>query len=81
LGPGNDEAAREALKAWPGVQALSIFRTWAKFCIVGGLQIGGGIDVENARKWIDAGASKVTCVSHFHFQVFFISHLILRRLL
>jgi len=47
LGPGNDEAAREALAAWPG-----------------GLQIGGGIVVGNAREWIDAGASKVIVTSY-----------------
>jgi phosphoribosylformimino-5-aminoimidazole carboxamide ribotide isomerase len=46
LGPGNDEAAREALAAWPG-----------------GLQIGGGIDLENAGSWLDAGASHVIVTS------------------
>lgn len=42
LGPKNDEAATEALKAWPG-----------------GLQVGGGINAENAQRWLDAGAEKV----------------------
>jgi phosphoribosylformimino-5-aminoimidazole carboxamide ribotide isomerase len=42
LGPGNEEAAKEALSAWPGH-----------------LQIGGGINDENAKDWIDAGAEKV----------------------
>ena len=46
LGPGNDEAAREALAAWPG-----------------GLQIGGGISEENAKEWLDAGASQVIVTS------------------
>lgn len=46
LGPGNDEAAREALAAWPG-----------------GLQIGGGIHADNAREWLDAGASHVIVTS------------------
>lgn len=46
LGPGNDEAAREALGAWPG-----------------GLQIGGGINAENAAQWLDAGASHVIVTS------------------
>jgi phosphoribosylformimino-5-aminoimidazole carboxamide ribotide isomerase len=46
LGPGNDEAAREALAAWPG-----------------GMQIGGGIHVDNAREWLDAGASQVIVTS------------------
>jgi phosphoribosylformimino-5-aminoimidazole carboxamide ribotide isomerase len=46
LGPGNDEAAREALAAWPG-----------------GMQIGGGIHADNAREWLDAGASQVIVTS------------------
>ncbi len=48
LGPGNDEAARKALAAWPG-----------------GMQLGGGIDEENAEDWIEAGASHIivtTCL-------------------
>lgn len=47
LGPGNDEAAREALAAWPG-----------------GLQIGGGINPENAEVWLEAGASHVIVTSY-----------------
>ena len=43
LGPGNDDAAREALTAWPG-----------------GLQVGGGINVDNAQEWLDAGAEKAS---------------------
>ena len=43
LGPGNDEAAREACKTWPG-----------------GMQVGGGINDENAQDWLGAGASKVS---------------------
>ncbi len=46
LGPGNDEAAREALATWPG-----------------GLQIGGGISADNAKEWLDAGASHVIVTS------------------
>jgi len=46
LGSGNDEAAREALAAWPG-----------------GLQIGGGIGADNAKKWLALGASKVIVTS------------------
>ncbi len=46
LGPGNDQAAREALAAWPG-----------------GLQIGGGINENNAADWLDAGASHVIVTS------------------
>jgi phosphoribosylformimino-5-aminoimidazole carboxamide ribotide isomerase len=46
LGPGNEEAAREALDAFPG-----------------GLQIGGGINADNAPRWLDAGASHVIVTS------------------
>ena len=46
LGPGNTDAAREALAAWPG-----------------GLQVGGGINQDNAAEWIDAGASHVIVTS------------------
>ena len=42
LGPGNEEAAMEALSAWPQ-----------------GLQVGGGINSENARLWMERGAQKV----------------------
>ncbi|KAI9063161.1 Phosphoribosylformimino-5-aminoimidazole carboxamide ribotide isomerase [Trametes sanguinea] len=47
LGPGNDQAAKDALAAWPGH-----------------LQIGGGITSDNAREWLDAGASKVIVTSY-----------------
>ena len=46
LGPGNEDAARSALAAFPG-----------------GMHIGGGINAENARKWLDAGASHVIVTS------------------
>jgi phosphoribosylformimino-5-aminoimidazole carboxamide ribotide isomerase len=46
LGPGNTQAARLALAAWPG-----------------GLQVGGGINIDNAPEWIDAGASHVIVTS------------------
>jgi len=46
LGPGNGDAAREALAAWPG-----------------GLQIGGGITIDNAADWLDAGAAAVIVTS------------------
>ena len=46
LGPGNDDAAMEALAAFPG-----------------GMQIGGGISAENARYWLDCGASHVIITS------------------
>jgi phosphoribosylformimino-5-aminoimidazole carboxamide ribotide isomerase len=46
LGPGNEAAAREALKAYPG-----------------GLQVGGGINADNAQDWLDAGASHVIVTS------------------
>ncbi len=46
LGPGNEEAAKAALGAYPG-----------------GLQIGGGISLDNAEKWLQAGASHVIVTS------------------
>lgn len=46
LGPGNDRAAEDALKTWPG-----------------GLQIGGGINIDNAGHWLDSGASHVIVTS------------------
>ena len=46
LGSGNEAAAREALKAYPG-----------------GLQIGGGINLDNAPAWLDAGAAQVIVTS------------------
>jgi len=46
LGPGNEEAARAALRAYPG-----------------GLQVGGGIDADNARSFLDEGASHVIVTS------------------
>lgn len=47
LGPGNDQAAREALLAYRG-----------------GLQLGGGIQLENASTWLEAGASHVIVTSY-----------------
>jgi phosphoribosylformimino-5-aminoimidazole carboxamide ribotide isomerase len=50
LGPGNEEAAVDALAGWPG-----------------GLQLGGGITVDNAGRWLELGASHVIVTSHvFH---------------
>ncbi|HHB75804.1 MAG TPA: phosphoribosylformimino-5-aminoimidazole carboxamide ribotide isomerase [Desulfobulbus sp.] len=50
LGPGNEEAAVEALAAWPG-----------------GLQIGGGVNSDNAELWLERGASHVIVTSYvFH---------------
>jgi phosphoribosylformimino-5-aminoimidazole carboxamide ribotide isomerase len=46
LGPGNEEAARAALAAYPG-----------------GLQLGGGVNLDNASRWLDAGASHVIVTS------------------
>jgi len=46
LGPGNEEAARQALAAYPQ-----------------GLHIGGGINLDNARGWLEAGASHVIVTS------------------
>lgn len=47
LGPGCDEAAKEAVHAWPK-----------------GLQVGGGINADNAADWIAEGASKVIVTSY-----------------
>jgi len=46
LGPGNEVAARDALRAYPG-----------------GLHAGGGINLGNAKGWLDAGASHVIVTS------------------
>ncbi|MBD3420803.1 MAG: phosphoribosylformimino-5-aminoimidazole carboxamide ribotide isomerase [Chitinivibrionales bacterium] len=46
IGPGNDDAARQALQAFPG-----------------GLQVGGGVTAENAKKYLDFGASHVVVTS------------------
>ncbi|MFL2859468.1 MAG: phosphoribosylformimino-5-aminoimidazole carboxamide ribotide isomerase [Pontiellaceae bacterium] len=46
IGKGNDNAAKEALNAWPN-----------------GFQIGGGITIDNAKKWIDKGAKSVIVTS------------------
>ena len=46
LGPGNEAAAKEALKAYPG-----------------GLQVGGGINTDNASAYLEAGASHVIVTS------------------
>lgn len=47
LGPGNDQAADQALAAWPG-----------------GMQIGGGINADNAGVWLEKGASHVIVTSY-----------------
>ena len=46
LGPNNEDAARQALAAYPG-----------------GLHVGGGINLENAQSWLDAGASHIIVTS------------------
>jgi phosphoribosylformimino-5-aminoimidazole carboxamide ribotide isomerase len=46
LGPGNEAAARAALRAYPD-----------------GLQVGGGINLDNAKGWLEAGASHVIVTS------------------
>jgi phosphoribosylformimino-5-aminoimidazole carboxamide ribotide isomerase len=46
LGPGNESAALEALRTYPG-----------------GLQLGGGVTLENASKFLEAGASHVIVTS------------------
>ena len=50
LGPGNTDAAKSALSAYPN-----------------GLQIGGGITIDNAQEWLEYGASHVIVTSYvFH---------------
>jgi len=56
LGPGNEDACREACEAWPGH-----------------LQVGGGIKDENAREWIEKGASKVSVSDSSSFVLFSLS--------
>ncbi len=46
LGPGNDDAGRAALRAYPG-----------------GLQIGGGINLDNAASYLNDGAAQVIVTS------------------
>lgn len=46
LGPGNEPAALEALRAYPG-----------------GLQLGGGVNLDNAQRYLEAGASHVIVTS------------------
>lgn len=46
LGPGNEDAAKSALAAYPN-----------------GLQIGGGITLDNASTWLELGASHVIVTS------------------
>ena len=47
LGPGNEQAAKEALQAFPG-----------------GLHIGGGINAENGKYWLDQGAAAIIVTSY-----------------
>lgn len=44
LGPGNEEAAKEAVESWPD-----------------GLHIGGGINLDNAAGWLEAGIYIYNC--------------------
>jgi phosphoribosylformimino-5-aminoimidazole carboxamide ribotide isomerase len=46
LGAGNEDAARSALRVFPG-----------------GMHVGGGVNLDNARSWLDAGASHVIVTS------------------
>ena len=47
LGKGNEQAALQALQAWPG-----------------GMQYGGGVTPDNAKSYLDAGASHVIVTSY-----------------
>ena len=57
LGPGCEEAALAAIRAWPGTSFTGLL-------IVDGLQVAGGINAQNAKSWIDRGASKVVVTSY-----------------
>lgn len=50
LGPGNEEAALDALEAWPG-----------------GMQLGGGITLDNAAYWLEKGAAAIIVTSHIFY--------------
>ncbi|MEZ0328499.1 MAG: phosphoribosylformimino-5-aminoimidazole carboxamide ribotide isomerase [Dissulfuribacterales bacterium] len=50
LGPGNEEAASEALEAWPE-----------------GMQLGGGITLNNAAYWLKKGAAAVIVTSYIFY--------------
>lgn len=62
LGPRNDEPARRALGEWRGLCPSQCLCDALERYILGHLQIGGGITVDNAQEWLDAGASKVIFV-------------------
>jgi len=47
LGGGNEDAAADALRAFPG-----------------GMQVGGGVNAANARKYLDLGASHIIVTSY-----------------
>jgi phosphoribosylformimino-5-aminoimidazole carboxamide ribotide isomerase len=66
LGPGNDEAAKEALAAWPGesnppgaATLLPAELADLRSLVTDALHLGGGITDSNALEWLDAGAEKV----------------------
>ena len=70
LGAGNEQAALEALQAWPGqgtfclnCNSCPVYHDLLLFESAGGLQLGGGVTDENAQYWLDAGASKVIVTS------------------
>lgn len=58
LGAGNDDAAKEALAAWPGKFSTEDVNHFLN-PLTGALQVGGGITDQNCLQWLDAGASKV----------------------
>lgn len=69
LGPKNDEAALEAIRAWPSTSRNSCLLLdyplkLASQMTTDGLHVGGGITEENAQYWIDQGAEKVIVTSY-----------------
>lgn len=57
----NDVTRCHVIKLGPNNDnaAKDALRTWPK-----GLQVGGGINLDNAQDWLDAGASKVIVTSY-----------------
>ena len=63
LGPGNKEAAEMALNSWPtaaaGAAAVNDNGNEPE-----GFQIGGGMNADNCREWLDKGAAKIIVTSY-----------------
>jgi hypothetical protein len=61
LGQGNEEAMLSALRAYPQVSSPALcFSLSDLLSLLQGLQVGGGITPENARRYIDAGKASLS---------------------